>query len=239
MADTRQARSRPRRTPALCFGLILFATGLALAPFASAGVIYTAFAQTSDGAPTSAITPGSEILIDVTVRTDDFAIFVAASANGYDNTLIRFRREFSAAPIFGARDEPTDSYYGAIYNQWSGALPVAERPFGPGVEVEFLAALGLAPAQGDGSQDPGVITGVPGDPQFRLVFEWIGTAGTTTIDIGSFAEYGDGYLGTVDDRTTNTRILLTAIPEPTTPLLLGLGLVGLARVPSPRRERSE
>jgi len=53
-------------------------------------------------------------------------------------------------------------------------------------------------------------------------------AGTTTLDIGTFAEFGGIYQGTSDDNANNTSVTVTVIPEPGTALPMGLGLAGLA-----------
>ena len=80
-----------------------------------------------------------------------------------------------------------------------------------------------------GATDEGVATGTAGDPQFQLVFTAVGP-GTTTINLGADAAYGDEIIGAAGSVLTanNTSVTLTVIPEPGTALLMGLGLVGLA-----------
>ena len=203
---------------------------LAMAPAAFAGVIYTASATTSDASPLSAVTPGAKIIIDITVRTDDFALGVAGSVNNYDNTVVGLDAAGStiAATVFNAFCFPSAGCFNGLTNQVGGAITFQENAVGPGVESEFLAALGLAAAGGNGSIDEG-LGGVAGAPQFQVVFDAIGAPGTsTTLDIGTFAAYLDGYTGTVDSNATNTSVAITIVPEPGTALLMGLGLAGLA-----------
>jgi len=202
--------------------------GLMMNGVANAGVIYTASASTSDGSPLSAVTPGAQIVLDITVRTDDFALAVAGSVNGYDNTVVAFNAGAStiASTLFNAFCFPAAGCFNGLQNQIGGPIALQENAVGPGVEVEFLAALALSPAGGNGSTDEG-LGGVSGAPQFQLVFDVIGI-GSTTFNIGTFSEYLDGYTGTVDSNATNTSVSLVYLPEPSTALLVGFGLAGLA-----------
>ena len=203
---------------------------LAMAPAAFAGVIYTASATTSDASALSAVTPGAQIIIDITVRTDDNALGVAGSVNNYDNSVVSLDAGSStiAGTVFNAFCFPAAGCFNGLTNQVGGAITFAETAVGPGVESEFLAALGLAAAGGNGSTDEG-LGGVAGAPQFQIIFDAIGAPGSsTTMNIGTFAAYLDGYTGTVDSGATNTSVSITIVPEPGTALLMGLGLAGLA-----------
>ena len=216
-----------------CLGSIIFLlVGLVIsAPIASAGVIYTVDATTSDGAPLSAVTSGSQVILDITVRKTDAAYAMAASANNYDNTAIAFNPANSAisGSLFNQVCLPTLGCFGGLTNLVGINTPLEEVPAGPGVEVEFFTGVTITPPIDDGSVDPGIITGIAGDPQFRLVFDVIATAYfETTINVGTFSEYFDVYSGVEDYNATNAFVTIAMIPEPNTTLLLGLGFAGLA-----------
>ena len=209
---------------------VLATTAMILsASTAFAAATWTVDASTSDGSALSAVTPGAQIILDITLRSDDFAFGVAGSVNDYDNSVVGLNAGASliSPNVFNAFCASPTTCFGGLTNQIGSAITFAERAVGPGVEAEFLAALGLAQAGGQGSLDPGVVTGVAGDPQFRIVFDAIGI-GSTTLQIGTFAEYQDGYVGSVDEIANNTSVAITVIPEPGTALLMGLGLAGLA-----------
>lgn len=197
----------------------------------------TAFAQanwsvnafTSDGSALDAVTPGAQITLDITLRTDDFGLGIAGSVNNYDNTIVGLDAASSIIPasVLNAICVAPGSCFGGLVNQVGSAITFMERAVGPGVESEFLAAVATSPAGGTGTLDQGAATGIAGDPQFRVVFNAIGV-GSTTLQIGTYAEYLDGYTGTASSVSNNTTLDITVIPEPGTALLMGLGLVGLA-----------
>jgi len=227
MANERREATRKRRPryAVACIATLI----LMVSSGASAGVVYTASASSSDGSALSAISIGAQIFIDITIRTTDHGVAVAASANNYDNTLVSFNAAASVIPetIFDQFCFPAAGCVGGLSNRVGGPIALEEQAVGPGVEVEFLDALSVSPAGGNGSLDPGW-DGTIGGPQVRLVFDWIGYGGSTTINIGTFAAYLDSYSGTVDSLATNTSITVTNLaPEPGTALLIGLGLAGL------------
>ena len=206
---------------------------LAMAPSAFAAITYTATATTSDSSPLSAVTVGAQIIIDITVRTDDFASAAGGSVNNYDNSVVALNAGAStiAGTIFNQICVAPGTCFNGLTNQSGSAIPFAETTVGTvGVESQFLNALGLAPAGGNGSVDEGAVGGVTGDAQFQIVFD-ASAGGSTTLNIGTYFAYQDGYTGTdgLDPGTsTNTSIAITVIPEPGTALLMGLGLAGLA-----------
>jgi len=183
------------------------------ASLASAAVTWTVDASTSDGSPLTAVTPGAQIILDITARTDDFDFGLAGSVNDYDNTIVGLDAASSLLRpnVFVAFCSDPNTCFGGLDNQVGGAITFQERAVGPGVEAEFLAALGLSAAGGQGSLDPGIVTGVTGDPQFRVIYTAL-AEGTTTLQIGTYAEYQDGYVGTVDELANNTTVTIT-VPE--------------------------
>ena len=192
-------------------------------------------ASGSDGSAISELTPGSQLILDITLRTTDGALGLAGSVNGYDPSVLSLNASQSLIPT-SVLDQvcfPGAGCFGGLQNQVGTSIPLQERAVGPGVEVEFFAGVALSPAGGDGSIDPGAATGIPGDPQFRIVFDVIGFF-PTTLQIGTFAEYLDAYIGTEDSLVENASIEFFVIPEPGTALLLGMGLVGLASLAPPR-----
>jgi len=224
--------------PRFAHRAFLVAALTVLSTASSAAVFYSVDASTSDGSALLAMPIGSKLILDITVRTDDRALAVAGSVNNYDTTILRWSRvpRGISQDIFNQSCVPAGGCMGGLRNQVSGSIAMSEHMIaGAGVEIEFLVALGLTPAGGNGEMDPGIITGVPGDPQYRLAFDVLGV-GSTTLNIGSYETYNDGYMGTVDNIAHNTSITIRAIPEPATALLLGLGLVALAS--NRRNERS-
>ena len=210
---------------------VLATTAMILsASTAFAAATWSVAASTSDGSPLDAVTQGAQIILDITLRTDDFAFGIAGSVNDYDNAIVGLDAGASliSASVLNQVCIPGAGCFAGLTNQVGGAITFEERTnTGPGPEAEFLAALGLAAAGGQGDVDPGIVTGVAGDPQFRIIYTAL-TPGTTTMQIGTYEEYQDGYTGTVDSIANNTTLQITVVPEPGTALLMGLGLAGLA-----------
>jgi hypothetical protein len=187
---------------------VLFAASMA-----SAAVTWTVNATTSDGSPLTGVTVGAQIILDITARTDDFAFGLAGSVNNYDNSIIGLDAGSSLIPLnlFNQVCVAPGSCFGGIENQVGGAITFQENAVGPGVEAEFFAGLALTAAGGQGELDQGAVTGVAGDPQIRVIYDAL-AAGTTTLQIGTYAEYLDGYTGTVDSLANNTTLVVT-VPE--------------------------
>ena len=203
------------------------------APSAFAGVIWSVDVSTVSGVPVNNIAPGDSVIFDITATTDDQALGLAGSVGGYDNSIFAFNPLLSSVSenLFNSICIPTVGCFGGLVNQVGSSIPLQETIVPGGVEVEYFAGVSLSPAGGIGSNDPGIITGQPGDAQFRMVFDYLGFGGSN-FKIGTFAEFLDGYTGTVDSNAFNFEIFIP-IPEPSTALLVGAGLAALAA----RRER--
>ncbi len=197
---------------------------------AFAGATWTVVASTNGAGGLGALEIGDQIILDVTLRTDDFGFAIAGSVNNYDNTVVSLNAGASliAPNVLNAACFPAFGCIQGLANQVPAPIPFQENAVGPGVEAEFLAALGVTAAAGQGSVDEGAATGIAGDAQFQIVFTAAGP-GTTTLNVGTFAAYLDGYTGSFDTDVNNPAgVTVTVVPEPGTALLMGLGLAGLA-----------
>ena len=210
MSEPAARPARNRLAHVLCAGGLFLLLALLPISTASAAVTWTVDASTSDGSPLTAVTVGTQIVLDITLRSDDFAFGVAGSVNDYDNTIVELDAGSSllSPNVFNAFCASPTTCFGGLTNMIGSAITFAERSVGPGVEAEFLAALGLSQAGGQGSLDPGVVTGVAGDPQFRIVFTAI-SEGETTLQIGTYPEYQDGYVGSVDEIANNVTLTIS------------------------------
>ena len=186
---------------------------------AFAGVFYTASATTSDSSPLTAVTPGAQISIEITMLTDDFAFGNAGSVNNYDNSIVQLDTAASfigtaGQNIFAGVCYAPGACFNGLPNGKDNSNFAEVTGTGPGVEAEFFSGVSLIAAQGDGSLDQGEDL-VSGGPQFKIVFNAIGAAGSsTTINIGTYLEYQDAYSGSVDGNENNTSVTIT-VPEPT------------------------
>ena len=167
----------------------------------------------SSGTDLLALVPNQEFTIDVVVSTTTpEALAVQIRAIGYDPALLEFVGGTSPDCLFGS---PGIGCFAGIPNQ--PGLP-AEQPAAPGLrpDVSVLMFSGLAGA-------PAFTTG---PASFQLVFRAL-APGMTSMSIGSFPAYGDSYQGG-DGLVNNASLSFTIVPEPSTALLLGLGLGALA-----------
>ena len=87
--------------------------------------------------------------------------------------------------------------FNGITNLESGVADTSNQ--GPGQEDTFLSALGTSGSGGDGTAE---------DPQFTIVYNVIGE-GTTTLRVGTFADYADAYSGASDNIVNNTEVTIT------------------------------
>jgi len=179
---------------------------------ATAGVVWTIDASATGAWCDPTFLPvGHTLILDITVRSDDQALVIQGSVNGYDNTILEFDPATSILPdtVFNEACDPQLGCVGGLMNEIGFSLPFEEHDAGPGVEVDIVSATSLTPASGFGDADLGAYTDTEGDPQFRIAFKVIG-AGSTTIDVGTFPAYLDAYTGTLDSLVSNASIAVDA-----------------------------
>ena len=168
----------------------------------------------------AATASGNTLTLDIKLETSAALelIAIAGSVNDYDTSVVSISSGANtvASTLLYEIIIPTVGSFNGITNLESGISDTSVQ--GPGQEDTFLSVLGTAGAGGDGTAEAA---------QFQIVYEVIG-AGTTTLRVGTFANYADAYSGASDNTVTNTGVTITVVPEPGTALLMGLGLAGLA-----------
>ena len=202
-------------------------TKILIVTLASLFAASTAFASstwtvtaTASGGDINAMAIGDTLTLEVKLETSAAAemIATAGSVNNYDTSVVSVDAVAStvAAELLFAFIIPGTGSFNGVANLESGVADTSVQ--GPGQEDTFLSVLGTAGAGGDGTSE---------SAQFQIVYNVIG-AGTTTLRIGTFADYADAFSGANDNVVNNTAVTITVVPEPGTALLMGLGLAGLA-----------
>ena len=201
-------------TSLIATAAILFSASTA---FASATWSVSA---TASGGDLNAMAVGDTLTLDIKLETSASLelIAIAGSVNNYDASVVSVDTGAStvASQLLFEIIIPTVGSFNGITNLESGVSDTSVQ--GPGQEDTFLSVLGTAGAGGDGTAEAA---------QFQIVYNVIG-AGTTTLRVGTFANYADAFSGASDNTVTNTGVTITVVPEPGTALLMGLGLAGLA-----------
>lgn len=201
-------------TSLIATAAILFSASTA---FASATWTVTA---TATGGDLNAMTIGDTLTLDIKLETNvpGEMIAIAGSVNNYDTGVVSVNSGAStvAAHLLFAFIIPGTGSFNGVANLESGVADTSNQ--GAGQEDTFLSILGTSGAGGDGTAE---------SAQFQIVYNVIG-AGTTTLRIGTFADYADAFSGASDNVVNNTAVTITVVPEPGTALLMGLGLAGLA-----------
>ena len=167
--------------------LAIFCAGLALlaASGAQSAVTFSVASSVASGNALDELVIGDLVTFDITLRSDGEASYgIGASAFQWDPGRIQYVSGAAAPSILNSICVSGDCF---------GGLPIGilgpQQFRDPGV-VSFAQHLSLTPATGTGALDPGVVTGIAGDPQFRLVFEAT-SAGSTLFEFGSSLNNGD------------------------------------------------
>ena len=201
-------------TSLIATAAILFSASTA---FASATWFVTA---TASGGDLNAMASGDTLTLDIKLETSAAGemIAIAGSVNNYDTSVVSVDAVAStvAQNLLFAFIIPGTGSFNGVANLESGVADTSNQ--GAGQEDTFLSILGTSGVGGDGTTE---------SAQFQIVYNVIG-AGTTTLRIGTFADYADAFSGASDNVVNNAAVTITVVPEPGTALLMGLGLAGLA-----------
>ncbi len=172
---------------------------------------------------------GDLLILDVTLRNRSRSTIqgVSASVYGYDPTALRLVPEaaiLSNGPLAFLPTAPGEGLGGLV------RLP--RRPLSeiPGVtnQTRFFEGRQLSGTTESGERDISPLTGIPGGPHFRIVFQVVGLA-ETAVSVGANAPFDIVILlGGGRGRSVDARLLLP-VPAPSTATLMALGLAGLAR----------
>ena len=209
--------------------LIVTLASLFAASTAFASSTWTVVA-TASGGDLNAMAIGDTLTLEVKLETSAAAemIATAGSVNNYDTSVVSVDAVASTVAtqlLFGTIIPGVGSFNG-VSNLESGVTDTSEQ--GPGQEDTFLSVLGTAGAGGDGTAE---------DPQFTIVYSVIGN-GTTTLRVGTFADYADAYSGASDNIVNNAEVTIT-VPEPTSVAASLAGLASVFGVVAVRRRASK
>ena len=209
------------------FGVTILSLLAASTSFASATWTVTA---TASGGDLNAMSIGDTLTLDVKLEMSAAAemIAIAGSVNNYDTGVVSVNAGASTVAsqlLFGTIIPSVGSFNG-ISNLESGVSDTSVQ--GPGPEDTFLSVLGTSGAGGDGTAE---------SAQFQIVYDVIGD-GTTTLRIGTFADYADAFSGASDNVVNNTEVTIT-VPEPTSVAASLAGLASVFGVVAVRRRASK
>ena len=163
--------------------------------------------------------PNSLITIDIVITTTrPEALALGLRAANFDPAIMTLVGATVPSSIF---DFAPSIPFGGIVNTASGEVQAPLAGVRAGWSVNLFQGIALTPAAGSGPET------------FQLQF-LMGQPGLTQLDSGAFAAYSDVYVGG-DDVVNATSISIFNGPEPTTAVLLGLGLAALSST-RPRRD---
>ncbi len=231
------------------FGLA--AAAMMMVPFTAQALSVSIVSATSSGASNTLLQPGETITFDLRVEngtaTDVFGLGLGvrgydANANGLVDDGLSFTSGQVTGAVFGIDVDPgvgLNSQFGLV-NQQAGPVELGfYNPItftGEEKRVRLFNGISVTAANGDGSEDVGIGGGqTTTDVHFQVVFTNtpVGIATQSfTLDFGTMADLGDVAVGSGGSILSfgNVQYQLSAIPEPGTALLMGLGLAGLASV---------
>ena len=173
---------------------------------------------------------GDTLTLDVKLEMSDAAVLIAisGSVNNYDTGVVSVNAGAStvATELLYGTILPSIGSFNGISNLESGVSDTSNQ--GPGQEDTFLSVLGTSGAGGDGTAE---------SAQFQIVYDVIGD-GTTTLRIGTFADYADAFSGASDNVVNNTEVTIT-VPEPTSVAASLAGLASVFGVVAVRRRASK
>ncbi len=211
-------------TSLIATAAILFSASTA---FASATWSVSA---TASGGDLNAMVVGDTLTLDIKLETSAAAemIAIAGSVNNYDTGVVSVNAGAStvATELLFGTILPSIGSFNGISNLESGVSDTSVQ--GPGQEDTFLSVLGTSGAGGDGTAE---------SAQFQIVYDVIAD-GTTTLRIGTFADYADAFSGASDNVVNNTEVTIT-VPEPTSVAASLAGLASVFGVVAVRRRASK
>ena len=185
---------------------------------------------TASGGDLNAMAIGDTLTLEVKLETSAAAemIATAGSVNNYDTSIVSVDAAGStvAAQLLFGTIIPSVGSFNGITNLESGVRDTSNE--GPGQEDTFLSALSTSGSGGDGTAEAA---------QFTIVYNVIGN-GTTTLRVGTFADYADAYSGASDSIVNNTEVTIT-VPEPTSVAASLAGLASVFGVVAVRRRASK
>ncbi len=191
----------------------------------------------------AATASGNTLTLDIKLETSAALelIAIAGSVNDYDTSVVSVNAGAStvASTLLYEIVIPTVGSFNGITNLESGVADTSIQ--GPGPEDTFLSVLGTAGAGGDGTAEAA---------QFQIVYDIIGN-GTTTLQVGTFADYADAFSGASDNNVNNKFVTITVsgtpenrevtitVPEPTSVAASLAGLASVFGVVAVRRRASK